>query len=252
MLPNLVPVASAHPLNNLLRMVGLPLTPIDASGGSVTHAAFSLACAMKAQRIVLAGTDFSYPHGETYPRGTYVHTLFSVAATRLEPSSARHAGFLFDRPGLVVDVTAPGRYLQPVLTRYRQTLERMARETATPVEQLPGAGVPLDLPAATPPSCSGGDALMGGQTPLLAKQRSPRDVLGQIRDIVEPVDSSARMRREARGSNALRSQAVLSLLPLAVQHQIVDAMAVDDALAAARNDTLSLLDTALTLCRNDT
>lgn len=146
-----IPLLSDHPLHRLFGHLGLGAPSVDARGGNVTQAAVDLAVRCGAEAVRLVGADFSYPDGETYPRGSYLHHLFAEHSNRLSPAQTLHVGFLAARPGLEPDPDCPSRLLQPLLCGYARNMERFADTLPVPVTQEPGRGIRLNLPGRPPP-----------------------------------------------------------------------------------------------------
>ena len=142
-----IPMLSANPLHAALRSFGLPFPDVDASSGTVTQAAMTVADTLGATCIVLAGADLSYPATTTYARGSYVHALFYSDQSRLRPSETRHHKFFAERPGLYELPRSPRVFSTPVLDHYRDELTASANSCAATVYALPGSQAPLPLPA---------------------------------------------------------------------------------------------------------
>jgi len=119
--------ASGHPLAGWVSRHWRSLPAVDTSGGNVTHAAVSAACALGARRVRLAGVDFSYPLGSTYARGTWLHAHFRSREDRCAPAEARFYAMLVGAPGTVREDAPEGpRYTPPLMAGYRQAFERLA------------------------------------------------------------------------------------------------------------------------------
>ncbi len=172
------PLASRHPLHRLLQTLGADLQGFDSSGGNVTHAAVSLAVSLGASSITVVGADFSYPNGESYARGSYVHNLFAVQASRTHPWSDALYHFAHDRPGVYRDEESPSTLRLPTLDRYREALERLAAEASIPVAIQSGTDMPARL---RPPT---GSRHPGGAPPSDGSPRSgaylPPDILNRL------------------------------------------------------------------------
>jgi hypothetical protein len=120
---------AGHPLGAYLGARWRPFPRIDGSGGSVTHAAVSLAESLGAQEIELYGADFSYPQGRTYARGTYIFPYFEARQNRLEPLEALFSHFLYRSP-LEKKISGPAAawyYETETLARYRESLKSAGR-----------------------------------------------------------------------------------------------------------------------------
>ena len=100
-----------------------------------------------AREISLVGLDFSYPEGKAYSRGTYLYPLFRSWETRLRPLETQFLSFVFKNATIGREkVERSIRYTTRPLIGYKERLEHSLRGTAARVLQLPGPGVPLDLP----------------------------------------------------------------------------------------------------------
>jgi hypothetical protein len=138
--------ASNHPLSRLLSARWRPLPSLDASGGNVSHAAVSLALFLGAREIYLLGTDFSYPDGKAYSRGTYIYPLFRSSEHRLKPLEGQFFSFILKNSSIIKERIPGGfRYTTRPLIGYRERLERLVEGASSRVVALPGKGVPLRL-----------------------------------------------------------------------------------------------------------
>ncbi|MEE8440318.1 MAG: 6-hydroxymethylpterin diphosphokinase MptE-like protein [Spirochaetia bacterium] len=172
------PLVSRHPLHRLLRTLGADLQGFDSSGGNVTHAAVSLAVSLGAASITVVGADFSYPNGESYARGSYVHNLFAVQASRTRPWSDALYHFARDRPGAYQDEKSPSTLRLPTLDRYREALERLADDVSIPVAIRSGTDAQVRLRSPTGPRHPGGAPPSGGSARSSAYL--PPDILNRL------------------------------------------------------------------------
>jgi hypothetical protein len=146
--------SSGHPFCAYVSAHWRPFPALDTSGGNVTHAALSLAEALGAETVLLAGADFSYPEGKSYARGTYIYGYFGQAQSRLSPLESLFSGFLFrgsdmEREiGVGADGHSYSRYLTKPLMAYREHLERFAASSSMEVLPLAGKGVLIRTPSA--------------------------------------------------------------------------------------------------------
>ena len=86
---NTVFFSSGHPFSQYVSSNWRHFPRIDISGGNVSHAAVSLADTLGADEIHLFGTDFSFPNGKSYARGTYIYPYFMERDSRTAPLEAR-------------------------------------------------------------------------------------------------------------------------------------------------------------------
>jgi hypothetical protein len=161
--------SGGHPLTQYISLHCRNLPELDTSGGNVTYAGLSLAEQLGAKEIELYGADFSYPMGESYARGAYIHPFFERCQNRLFPLEAQKSAFLFRtplekkfRPGNVT----PWYYETKTLRLYRERLEEKSRLLEAVLIPIEGWGAPINIrrneasrPGNTRPF-SGGKALM--------------------------------------------------------------------------------------------
>lgn len=208
-----IPLLSAHPLHRLLDVLGLHLPYIDVRGGNVSQAAVDLAVRLGARRVTLVGADFSYPDGETYPRGSYVHRVFRSRADRLKPLAGAHYAFLLDRPGITPDPERAGRWQQPLLTEYAKSMGRFAATVAVPFERIVGRGIAVQMPAGG--AGATGSAAGGSQSEhASAATVSPREVLERADNAFAPLHDLAAFEAALSSDDPLRCAAARALLPL--------------------------------------
>jgi hypothetical protein len=123
---------------------GVPV--IDTSGGNVGHAAVSLAIGLGAKSIYLFGTDFSYPLGKTYSRGSYLYDYFREREGRTAPLEGSFSNLLYHNTTLRRESTSAGfRYTTGTLTAYRDRFERVFSPYADIIRIIPGPGLPIRL-----------------------------------------------------------------------------------------------------------
>jgi hypothetical protein len=136
-----------HPLTVFVSRSWRSFPQIDTSGGNVTYAAVALAELMGAEQIDLFGADFSYPKGEPYSRGSYIHPYFQRRQTRLQPLEALFAGFVFRNESLRLERgNNSWRYETKPLSSYRQKLERLAQNLGARINICPGHGASIHVP----------------------------------------------------------------------------------------------------------
>jgi hypothetical protein len=130
---------SGHPFSEYLAKTWRDLPSLDVSGGNVTHTALHLAAALGARRVFLYGADFSYPHGKSYARGTYLYPYFAQGEKRLNSLESAFSDFLFRSRQLQREKLDAGfRYLTPQMNQYRASLESLA--ALLPCELIPRQG----------------------------------------------------------------------------------------------------------------
>ncbi|HVO37897.1 MAG TPA: 6-hydroxymethylpterin diphosphokinase MptE-like protein [Spirochaetia bacterium] len=117
--------ASAHPFSQFASIHWMRLPRVDSTGGSVTHAAFSLARALGARTIHVYGADFSYPAGKAYARGTYQYDYFRGGESRLLPLESSFFSFI-RRSALVREVqNGVPCYTTSLLLHYKARFEKL-------------------------------------------------------------------------------------------------------------------------------
>ncbi|MDL2229990.1 DUF115 domain-containing protein [Treponema sp. OttesenSCG-928-L16] len=138
--------SGGHPLTRYISLAWRSFPVIDTSGANVTYAAVSLAEALGAEEIELFGADFSYPQGQSYARGTYIHPFFQNRQDRLSPLEAAFSAFLFRSPSLEKKQVPPSWYYETrSLSLYRHKLEAKAAAGQARIIQHPGLGPGLKL-----------------------------------------------------------------------------------------------------------
>lgn len=275
------PVRSDHPLHALLSRLGLELPYVDARGGNVTQAAVDLAVRLGARDVVVFGADFSYPDGETYPRGSYVHRLFAASASRLSSASTRHYAFLLDRPGVERDPDEPSRWVQPLLSSYAERFAGFAAGLGTGVARVRGRGAPvaasgrfedLTAPASPDPEHEGvrpkhrrqADGLPAGATAPIPDDAgpgavdagvpkvAPDEVLRRLRDAVHGVSSPEGFVRAIETQTGEPPAAARALLPALTCLRADDATSAFGELLARATDLVdAYVDAALERCEGE-
>lgn len=258
-----LPVLSHHPLHELLRVHGLALPHLDVRGGNVTEAAVHLAAQAGASRIVLVGADYAYPNGETYPAGSYVHSLFAARATRVTPAATLHTQFLYDRPGVSRDPQARCRWVQPLLEHYARGIEGLAPHLPARLERLQLDGIAVALPSVDdwPELLWASRTATGARRTGASSARSERLDLSEsatsitsgraaaalqgARAAIEGVRSAA-LYREALAAGGTESLGAFALRPLLLHLRATDPDAVpDDLIRKAVQESLLLFDQVL-------
>jgi hypothetical protein len=138
--------SGGHPFTQYISHYWRSFPVIDTSGGNVTYAAVALADQLGARRITLYGADFSYPEGEAYARGTYIHRLFYNKQDRLHPAEAMFSGFLFRNSQLLkISNETTWRYETKPLISYRKKLEILSERIQAQLLIPEGKGAPIKV-----------------------------------------------------------------------------------------------------------
>jgi hypothetical protein len=139
--------SGGHPLTVYISRAWRSFPRVDTSGGNVTYAAVALADKLGAELIELYGADFSYPNGEPYARGTYIHPYFRRVQHRLQPLEGLFASFVFRNESLIKETDTHGwRYETKPLVGYRLKLEHLAEQIDARIEPATGRGAPILIP----------------------------------------------------------------------------------------------------------
>ncbi len=145
--------SSGHPFSLFINRRFRAFPQIDTSGGNVSHAAVSLASLMGAQEIHLYGTDFSYPQGKLYSRGTYIYPYFRSRESRLAPIEGAMISFLFRNTNILKTKDPAGyRYTTKPMISYKKRLEDAASNLPSRVIPAPGRGESLSISQPQGPS----------------------------------------------------------------------------------------------------
>lgn len=145
----LVFFTSGHPFSLYVNSHWRRFPLIDISGGNVSHAAISLAQKLGAKKIYLAGTDFSYPDGKSYSRGTYLYTYFQQFTSMTSPLEHHFFSFLL-RNNRISKKLVGNRFLyttKPMIS-YKERLINTFSKSTSEFFPLKGNGVPLSIPYA--------------------------------------------------------------------------------------------------------
>ena len=139
---------SDHPFSNYVSRSFRQFPHLDTSGGNVTHSALSLADALGASRISLFGTDFSYPMGKPYARGSYIYPYFQKSTVRTAGIESLFMDFVLHNKSIIKEKTHKGfRYISKPMIHYKRSLEAKSSSISARVVSIPGDGVTLDLPS---------------------------------------------------------------------------------------------------------
>lgn len=230
---------SGHPFSQFVCANLRRFPYIDTSGGNVSHAAVSLADALGAGEILLYGTDFSFPEGKSYARGTYLYRYFSAQARRTEPMESRFFHFLLRNDRIIRDtVDGKLRYTTKPMVSYKERLERASASVRGQLVAAPGLGLALSFPARTRPRDNGVTLVSAGPT-----RQNWRTFLetyrDQVRALPEPEQPFARTLAQA-DSAARDVWTTLYPVAAAVRRERVDAP-LNAVLAEARAWCLSVI-----------
>ncbi len=137
---------SGHPFSKYINRNWRQFPFIDTSGGNVTHAALSLADSLGAAEIYLYGTDFSYPEGKSYARGTYIYPYFGSRAVRTSGIDSNFYNFLHRNENINLVKTDYGfRYTTRPMLSYRERLEKFSANVRGRIIPVPGQGEKLEI-----------------------------------------------------------------------------------------------------------
>jgi len=137
----LVFFTSGHPFSRYVNSTWRKFPYIDTSGGNVSHAAVSLADSLGAHTIYLYGTDFSYPEGKTYARGTYLYPYFQSITGRGTPLEHLFFSFLLRNENIIkVREDSYLRYTTKPMISYKERLEEANSRLRASVIPIPGKG----------------------------------------------------------------------------------------------------------------
>ncbi|GAB1481334.1 hypothetical protein MASR2M78_01490 [Treponema sp.] len=177
--------SGGHPLTVYATRRWRSFPRIDTSGGNVSYAAVSLAETLGAQNIELYGADFSYPFGEPYARGTYIHPYFQAMQNRISPLEAHFMHFVFRNDSLKLEREENSwRYETKPLTGYRQKLESLAPTLRANIRAIPGKGTKLNFPEPKNTQRSALNLFVAGKT-----IESGRQFLAKYADAIEKLPS---------------------------------------------------------------
>jgi hypothetical protein len=136
--------ASQHPLCQYFsRRLAIPT--VDCSGANVSYAAVSVAEMLGATRIDLYGTDFSYPWGKSYARGTYLSAQYAVQQSRLKPIEHLFSTVLYRSSLQKIKKGNEWYYETKLLKRYRLLLEEKSKRLSAVLNAVPGSGAPIHV-----------------------------------------------------------------------------------------------------------
>ncbi|MEW5816880.1 MAG: 6-hydroxymethylpterin diphosphokinase MptE-like protein [Spirochaetota bacterium] len=137
-------ITSGHPFSQYLNTHWRKFPYIDISGGNVSHAAISLADSLGAEEIYLFGTDFSFPEGKSYARGTYLYPYFQFREDKFRSLENQFFAFLLRNNHIVKDrIGDTIRYTTKPMISYKERLEQASGSLSSRIVPVPGKGVPL-------------------------------------------------------------------------------------------------------------
>jgi hypothetical protein len=137
---------SGHPFSQYVNSHWRQFPYIDTSGGNVSHAAISLADALGAQEIHLFGTDFSFPEGKSYARGTYIYPFFRMKETRFDPVEDQFFSFILRNSHIIKDsIDGAIRYSTKPMISYKTRLEQSLAHLSSKIIPASGKGLPLNV-----------------------------------------------------------------------------------------------------------
>lgn len=138
--------SSGHPLSQYASAYLREFPSIDTSGGNISHAAISLAYNLGAREIEILGTDFSYPEGKPYARGTYVYPYFDQRAKRTNPTLSQSLNFVFRNSKIILEKDGEVlRYTTKPMINYKQRLEEFLNSLDSQIRIAPSKGVKINI-----------------------------------------------------------------------------------------------------------
>ena len=173
--------SGGNPLTRYVSRVWRPLPELDTSGGNVTYAAVSLAEQLGAGEIELYGADFSYPHGISYARGTYIYSFFGKRQNRFLPLEAQASSFLFRVPVEKIVSGENWYYETRAMKFYRERLEEKSFHMHTLITPIKGMGATVS---------TGSSGKTNRQLKVFSygkKLMSPMDFLCQYQNGIEKI-----------------------------------------------------------------
>lgn len=137
---------SGHPFSQYVSKNYKIFPRLNTSGGSVTHAAMSLADALNAKEIFLYGADFSYPLGKSYARGTYIYDYFTKSNNRMDPLENSFFSFIMHSRDIKKELCEGGiRYITKPMIGYKENLEEAAKNISGNLHIGKGLGCPIEI-----------------------------------------------------------------------------------------------------------
>ena len=230
--------ASDHPFSNYVSRNFRQFPHLDTSGGNVTHSALSLADALGASQISLFGTDFSYPMGKPYARGSYIYPYFEMSALRTAGIESRMMDFVLHNRSIIKEYSDTGyRYISKPMIHYKKSLEAKTSAISARVIPIPGDGVQLTLSEKKDKHHRGFTLMSAGSS-----LRSRKEFMKEYRTSVNTlpvINGTIPEYLESLDRNQM--DILITLLPAAAQFR-KSSDTGREALNRAREWTLSLLD----------
>ncbi|MGL1892554.1 MAG: DUF115 domain-containing protein [Spirochaetaceae bacterium] len=119
---------SGHPFSQYVSKYYKVFPSLNTAGGSVTHAALSLANALNAKDIHLFGADFSYPLGKSYSRGTYIYDFFNKNCSKVKSLESSFFSFIMQSRDISIENCKDGfRYITKPMIGYKTSLEQESK-----------------------------------------------------------------------------------------------------------------------------
>ena len=137
--------SGSHPLTAYISLHWCSLPHIDTSGGNITYTAVALAEKMGAEKIEMFGTDYSYPFGQTYAKGSYVYPYFEKKQKRLDTLEGLSSTFLYRTPLSKKFNDKNWYYENASLSFYREQLEQKSIHADFELIHRQGSGAPIKL-----------------------------------------------------------------------------------------------------------
>ncbi len=244
-------VGGGHPMLGYLRSKGLRLAFLDASDGSVTHAAVRLAAQLGAGRVEVYGADFCYPQAAAYTRESYIHTHMFARAVRTAPGASRLYRFVLERPELDLDqIDGRRAYVTAVMRNYRRRFDELCHSLpARVVRSVDGLKPGGDVNDSTTDDHATGLPSAPGDSQAAPPSGSPTSYDSKVfirnyRLALETLDTPHDpLWRYFTVSSAEQRRLWLTLLPLAAFYSSETLQAGTAALLRhTRNHALELLD----------
>jgi hypothetical protein len=228
---------SDHPFSNYVSRNFRSFPRIDTSGGNVTHAALSLAESLGAKQISLFGTDFSYPYGKPYSRGSYIFPYFQKQSSRMDGIESQFLSFVLHNQSLDRENFPGGfRYISKPMIHYKTCLENKANTMNAFIENIRGDGVHLDF-VQNQKGISGDFRMMSAGIPFQSRADFLHYVSREINDF-PVIDTSLIEFLSSLTHN--QKGTLMSILPAAA-HFRKNCSTGEEALNLARKWTLELL-----------
>ncbi|QEN04271.1 DUF115 domain-containing protein [Thiospirochaeta perfilievii] len=137
---------SGHPIGQYINKKYKTFPTLNTSGGSVTHAALSLADALNAKNIYLYGADFSYPQGKSYARGTYIYDYFNKTDSRTSSLESSFFSFIMDSRDISIEQINDGlRYITKPMIGYKENLEKSCETLRGKLHVKQGRGCKINI-----------------------------------------------------------------------------------------------------------